>query len=506
LPAEWAGLAVLAGVAVPMLLLALYPSVSWDADTYHLGVPRLWLDHGGFREIPFNVYSNWPLATELLFAMAMLVRGFVSAKLLHFFFGMAVVYGMWVGMGGRSHRRPWTVGLLAAGLLLSNDVVLDELSIAYVELAQAFFLLVCVLAVSHARSHPEDSRAMLLAGVSGGLVASVKVTGIVGPALAFLWLVPLVRKNPVRVLSCIGIPVCLLWFPWLVKSEIHAGNPVYPLLYSTFGGVWWSEELSAELGTWMSSMGMGRTALDFLLLPLRVILEGGAGYERFDGVISPLWLGLVPLAAWRGRGDSLSRLCIGVAAGFFVFWSLSSQQMRLLVPVLPLLGVAAGRAVLGLEGETGIRRFVGVAAAAVLLASAGWTARDRIQLAPQVVQRLVSPGEAEARVPPVYRFIRSDLPADARLLLLNTNHCFYCERDYVADSFFHASQVADWAGGYSDAEKVAAGLGELGISHLLIARKDWGISYPDPLGQLLQDPAYVRTVLETPSHRVLEIR
>jgi hypothetical protein len=75
-PAEWVGLAVLAAVAVPMLFLALYPSVSWDADTYHLGVPRLWLDHGGFRQIPFNVYSNWPLSTELLFSMALLVPGF----------------------------------------------------------------------------------------------------------------------------------------------------------------------------------------------------------------------------------------------------------------------------------------------------------------------------------------------------------------------------------------------------------------------------------------------
>ncbi len=506
LPAEWAGGAVLAVVVVPLLLLALYPSVSWDADTYHLGVPRLWLDHGGFREIPFNVYSNWPLATELLFSMALMVRGFVSAKLLHFFFGVAVVYGIWIGVGGRSHRRPWTVALLAAGLFLSNDVVLDELPIAYVELAQSFFLLVCVLAVSHARAHPDRPEGLLLAGVSGGLVASVKVTGIIGPALAFLWLVPLVRKNPVRVLSCIGIPVCLLWFPWLVKSEVHAGNPVYPLLYSTFGGAWWSGELSSQLGTWMSSMGMGREALDYVLLPVRVILDGGPGYERFDGSISPSWLGLVPLAAWRSRGDSLSRLCLGVAAGFFVFWSLSSQQMRLLVPVLPLLGVAAGRAVLGLEGETGIRRFVGVAVTALLLASTGWTARDRIQLAPQVAQRLVSPGEAEARIPPVYRFIQSELPADARLLLLNTNHCFFCERDYVADSFFHASQVADWAGRFSGVEEAAEGLHGLGITHVLVARKDWGISYPAPLLQLLEDPERVRLLLDTRGHRVLEIR
>ena len=504
-PLEWVGGAALAGVWVPMLLLALYPSVSWDADTYHLGVPRLWLEHGGFREIPFNVYSNWPLATELLFSMAMMVRGFVSAKLLHLFFGLGLVYGVWIGVGGRSHGRPWTVALLSAGLVLSNDVVLDELPIAYVELTQAFFLLVCVLAVSRARAEPADTSALLLAGVAGGLAASVKVTGIVGPALAFLWLMPLVREHPVRVLSCLGIPVALLWFPWLAKSEVHTGNPIFPLLYSTLGGTGWSEDLSAQLGTWMSSMGMGRAAWDYLLLPVRVTLDGGTGYGRLDGALSPLWIVGVPLAIWRARGDGLSRLCLGVAAGFFVFWSLSSQQMRLLVPVLPLLGVALGRSVLDLEGA-GPRRLLVGGVTALLLASTVWTARDRVQLAPQVARRLVTPGEAEARVPSVYRFIQEELPEEARLLLLNTNHCFFCGRDYVADSFFHASQIADWAGRFSSAEEVAAGLDELGITHLLVAQKDWGISYPQPLLNLLEDPARAPIVHQSPRHRVLELR
>ena len=32
-------------------------------------------------------------------------------------------------------------------------------------------------------------------------------------------------------------------------------------------------------------------------------------------------------------------------------------------------------------------------------------------------------------------------PADAKLMLLNTNHGFFCHRDFVADSFFEASQI-----------------------------------------------------------------
>ena len=53
---------------------------------------------------------------------------------------------------------------------------------------------------------------------------------------------------------------------------------------------------------------------------------------------------------------------------------------------------------------------------------------------------------------------------------------------------------------------MAAGLDELGITHLLVAQKDWGISYPQPLLNLLEDPARAPIVHQSPRHRVLELR
>ena len=61
---------------------ALWPRVSWDANVYHLTVPRLYVEHGGFRRIPFNVYSNWPLNTELLFVVASLLRDYVLGEVM----------------------------------------------------------------------------------------------------------------------------------------------------------------------------------------------------------------------------------------------------------------------------------------------------------------------------------------------------------------------------------------------------------------------------------------
>ena len=42
---------------------------------------------------------------------------------------------------------------------------------------------------------------------------------------------------------------------------------------------------------------------------------------------------------------------------------------------------------------------------------------------------------------PVFRAIDADVPADGRLLFINTNHGFFCHRDFIADSFFEASQI-----------------------------------------------------------------
>ena len=39
------------------LILNLTPPISRDALIHHLAVPKLWLNHGGFYEIPWAEYS-----------------------------------------------------------------------------------------------------------------------------------------------------------------------------------------------------------------------------------------------------------------------------------------------------------------------------------------------------------------------------------------------------------------------------------------------------------------
>ena len=70
-----------------------------------------------------------------------------------------------------------------------------------------------------------------------------------------------------------GIPILALGAPWYAKTALATGNPVYPFAFEVFGGRDWSTALAAQFGNWHAALGMGREPLDYLLLPLRVLVQ-----------------------------------------------------------------------------------------------------------------------------------------------------------------------------------------------------------------------------------------
>jgi hypothetical protein len=462
--ATGAGFALAAAIfTAPLLVLALRADVSWDASAYHLTLPKHWLAAGGFAPLPLSVYSHWPLATELLYAAAMAVQDYTLAKALHWAFGLATLWALYLG-AKQFHRSE--SGWLAAPLVLANPVFVFELGVAYVDLAYAFFSTAGLLFAVQWRTSETGSRASLwLTGLCCGGLAGLKVTGIVGAAAIALLAVPRIASRlrtgegagALRDALALGVPVALLWG--------------------------WSPALSEQLQAWLWSIGMGREPLDYALLPLRVITSGGPTYDHFAGRIGWQWLGLVPLAVAFGRG-ALARSALALSALYFVFWAAGSQQMRFLVPLLGPLGLASGVAISELAARSPSPRARRTLVAAAVVAGAllsGYTARLPLERAWQAVREESPDPRSDAD-----RFVAT-LPTDARLLLLNTNQAFFLEREYLADSFFEASQIADWLARATDAQGVRTLLRGRGVTHVLVARPSRGIEWPAGLTALLAD-------------------
>src|SRR5439155_637332 len=92
---------------------------------------------------------------------------------------------------------------------------------------------------------------------------------------------------------------------------------------------------------------------------------------------------------------------------------------------------------------------------------------------------------------PVYTFIRREVPPMARLMLLNTNYGFFLDREYVADSFFEASQLAELLREAEHREGLSALFQRMGITHVLTSNDPWAV-YPRAVFDFLADRRYAR--------------
>jgi hypothetical protein len=86
----------------------------------------------------------------------------------------------------------------------------------------------------------------------------------------------------------------------------------------------------------------------------------------------------------------------------------------------------------------------------------------------------------------MFEFINAHTAPSAKLMFLNINFGFWCEREYLADSAFEASQMNELIRSAGSESGLKSLLQRLGITHILYARYDWKIPYPEYLPDFLR--------------------
>jgi len=253
-----------------------------------------------------------------------------------------------------------------------------------------------------------------------------------------------------------GMGALLLAFviasPWYLRTWKATGSPVFPFYMSMWKGTapGWDVERS-NLFQGMNSQygGENKSAVDYAAAPWNLSTAAQPEQaEFFDGVLGVAFLVGLPIliwALWKFDVPVEAKIAAAVAGIMFLFWLFSSQQLRYLLPILPILAIAivvAVERIFEREGvsKSAVKWSLCVASVAAILVSVAWF----LQKGPL---RVVFGGESRdaylARnldYYPYYQFLNTETPADAKVWLIDMRRDTYnLDRPAVSDYLFE-----DW--------------------------------------------------------------
>ena len=485
-----------------VLTLAPPSGADYDSLVYHLAAPAQYARLGRIEQLPFDHHSYFPFTMEMLYGVALQLRGPVFAKLFHWLMlplGALVL----VALGARAGSR--VGGFLAACLFTSLPMTLTEASTAYIDLAFAAFTVAAALCFAGA---PTRNRLHNLAwsGAFCGFCLGTKYFGWLIFGFLGLWLViETLKTKPVqggRGIALFGALALAIGGAWYVRNWIWVGNPVFPFAYGAFGGRGWTAEMAKLYDQDQAVFGYGRAPLDLLMLPFRLAMTP-LNVGGFEGPNAELlvrgqpWWPLIPgpiASEKNGLFDTLGLFFatfpgpaifafglpallarakprpILLAAALFVFlwifWALTSQQVRYLFPALALLSVVAGWGMATWAPKLALARWIGGAALVAWLVFAPLLTVRSASGSFSVISGARAPDAYLTRAFAGYsamQWINANTPPAARVAVYGEPRDFYLERSYFWADDAHNNLI--------NYPTIATG------AQLAAALKDQGASY-----------------------------
>jgi 4-amino-4-deoxy-L-arabinose transferase-like glycosyltransferase len=459
-------------------LIALMPPIAWDAQTYHLVVPRYALERGQIAAPPDIVYFSFPSLGEMLFLAAMLLKGDSAAQVLHFGFFLLMLGAT---LAFALHYFTARVAWLAGALLAAVPSLLSVATWAYVDLVLTFYTFMAFYAWMLAVER-NDPRWFGLAGALAGFSISVKYTAAIVP-LALIGLIMLRRRFDLKALSAFAVGSAVA-APYYIRNWLFTGNPVYPFV---FGGSYWD----AFRTQWFSRFGTGlmNEPIQLFLAPWNATILGAEGAAGYAATIGPLLLMLLPLLL-VARTPHTSRLPFHVSRNllffsfclylFWLFGVASSKlllQTRLLFPAFPALSLLGAIAFERLDAldlpQFSLQRF----ARLVMLLIFGLTglsyaldfaSSDALKYLAGAVPRDAYLTRHLGGYYVALKFVNANLPKDARVFFLWEPRSYYAERSSQPDAILDAWAHLRWR--YRDADSIAAALRARGYTHVFLSR------------------------------------
>jgi hypothetical protein len=323
------------------------------------------------------------------------------------------------------------------------------------------------------QSYPE----IILASYFVGLALSTKYSTILMPLLVFLGLLVNLRDSRDSRRSALTLALFISvtitsGAPFYIKNFLMTGNPVYPFFFDFLGGKGLDPRLADLYAGLYKYIGMGRSWLDFLLLPWNISFNARMESSYFDGFISPIFLLLFPMLFWIKKTDSRLKTIYLFSIISFLFWATSSQDLRYMIHILPVFAILSGVVLTELSNQR-IKIIYAITVTGICTIINGYLiTTDFIKISPfKVISGKESRDDFMRRnisSYKIYSYANSNLPKDARIFLVGMkNYTFLLDRNCFSDSMFETYTIRNLLSSSNSAAALHEKIKELHFTHIM---------------------------------------
>lgn len=482
---------------------AIAPPIAKDTLLYHFAVPKNFIAAGNNSVIEGNIASYLALGTEMHVVWAMLSGNFVNTRVGEIAAGVTVftflpilllaIYG-WA----RELNLNKTWSMISVLLFISIPTVYHVASGGYIDLALTLFLTLAIHSIVRWWDDLSNER-LAFAAILLGAALSVKLTAVFTIiALAFVVLLrareaQTEEKSHISQIFAKGFSALfvsgILASPWYLRDWATTGSPIFPFYMNLWKGnaTGWDTERSLLFQVINTRYGgFPKGISDYLISPFSISLKAQPELpEYFDGVLGIAFLFGIPLIIWAWRRSLLkSELKIGVlvASLLFLFWLFTSQQLRYLLPIFPVLAISIcfSANLLSLKNKvfrqtlTAVLLIISVVGAGVTLAWFAQKSPLQVALGGETRDEYLT---ANVDYYPYYQIINAQLPDDAKVWLINMRRDSYLiEKPYFSDYMFEDWTLKQMSEEANSVAELRAKAKQMGITHIL-ARHDFLLDF-----------------------------
>ena len=298
------------------IILNLTPPISRDALIHHLAVPKLWLKHGGFYEIPWAEYSYYPMNINLTYLVCLYFKNDVVPKFIHLGFGLGTGWLIYLYLKEKFDRNWALLGMI---IFITTPIVVWLSTSAYIDLGMTFFTTGSVLAFIKWRdSDYSRFKWILISSICMGIAIGSKYNALIAWFIVNLMLMLSYVRDTNRQADALQYGIlffvitALVASPWYLKNYLQTGNPFYPLFNSIFKLLHHQPVQEVLYGQAIKKAGKtsfftlrkvmyGESFWETLLIPIRMFFQGkDNSYQYFQGSLNPILILFLPFV-WLNK-------------------------------------------------------------------------------------------------------------------------------------------------------------------------------------------------------------